>query len=132
MPLIQNACRVAETDTYLVSTSEDDLVSHTLPDGLTLSLSGGLSFARRDGDFIKLSTQDRYEEWCLTTDDPFQWVANHLLTAADATEDGAPIWRPIKEQDVATLRTIMDASGSITDQVATHWCMVKEPISPVS
>lgn len=122
MTLIQNACRVAETDTYLVSTTEDDLMSHTLPDGLTLSIAGGLSFARRDGDFIKLSYSDRYDEWCLTTDDSLPWVADRLLIPMD---HASTTWRPIKEQDQGMLESLAIHTDPIVARVASHWLATK-------
>lgn len=134
--LIQNAVFIPEDGVYLVSSpaDPDEVVGHILTkDGLTLSISGGHSYAKRDDDFIKLGTQDRYEEWTLTTHDPFAIVANKLLLMQpwrDETTGKAGPWRyrPMKEMGIVALRKLFLSPEQLgrpdwrlVQTVAKHW-----------
>ncbi len=121
--LIQNAIRISEDDTYLVSTSRDHHVSHTFRDGPVLTISGGVGeggfthrATRNVGELYALVEADRYEEWVLTDDMTFEQIADKLL------------WmdKPVKEWGVDELRDLV--SFELTElhtRVAQYWIGVK-------
>lgn len=131
--LLQNAVWIPEDDTYLVSSSVHDYVTHVFEKDPSLSIStdGGLEYAKRGGDFIKLD--ERYQEWCLTTDDPFEpTVVDKLLwgTLIKPAQDVAEIrvFRPIKEFSLPHLQAILkncSQIGALHKRVVEYWAAKK-------
>lgn len=97
--IIQNAVFISEADLYLKSEHRHDYVSYTFKDGLVLDLDGGLDYCKRAGDLYKLlDPVERYQEMCLSTDDPFSHIAEHLLWGTRGKAGDEPLtYRPIKE-----------------------------------
>jgi phytoene dehydrogenase-like protein len=131
--LIQNAVFFYEDDFYLVSTHVHDYAEHVLPDGSTLAVDGGLEYARRAGDFIRLDAQNRYQEYSLTHEDPFEVVAAKLLWGTRGI-DGKQLlrFRPIKEFSVDHLRAILDNCpniGPMHKRVVEHWLAEKTKVA---
>lgn len=98
--LIQNAVFIPAEDLYLVSSHTHDYVVHCfagVEPPLELGIDGGVSYAKRDGDFMRLD--GLYEEWCLTTEDPFEgWITDRLLWGTRGKDGMQPLtYRPIKE-----------------------------------
>ena len=77
--LLQNAVFIPEDNVYLVSIDPDEPVCHTYRDGLVLAIKGGLYYAMRGGDYIKLLEQDRYVEWIVTDDCRADYIADKML-----------------------------------------------------
>lgn len=129
--LIQNAVRIPEDDLYLKSEHQHDFVSHTFKDGLVLDIDGGLAYCKRGGDLYKLlDPVARYEEWCLTTDDPFEHIADRLLWGTRGKAGDQPLtYRPIKElaarpEGIEHMRAILQNCLNIAPlhkRVVEHW-----------
>lgn len=115
MPLIQNAVRLTAENRFLVSTHRDIPVTHTFPDGKTLSIAGGLEWTQRDGDLYELDDARAYEEWNLMDDWDFQLdIAPRLLyQAGDA-------WRLVKDAPAEEMEALARGEGWVA-RVAQYW-----------
>ena len=97
MKIIQNAIHILGEDIYLKSEHVHHYVTHTFPDGLTISIDGGTEYCKRSGDFEKI--EGRYEECCLHEESPFEgWVTDSLLWGSRGKDGKTPLfYRPIKD-----------------------------------
>ena len=121
--LIQNAAFIPEDDVYIVSSHQHGFVTHVFRDKLELSVDGGLAYCRRAGDLYKLSDANRYEEYCLTEEDPFEVVSERLLWGSRGKDGTSPLtFRPIKELSLDHLKAILANVPSIA---STHKLVIK-------
>jgi len=135
--LLQNAAYVYEEDLYLVSSHVHDYIEHTLAaDSSVLILDGGREYCRRGGDFIRLDAQNRYQEYCLTDEDPFEVIAAKLLWGTRGKDGKQPLrFRPIKEFEVDHLRAILANCpniGPAHKRVVEHWLAEKTRVAPAT
>jgi hypothetical protein len=106
--LLQNAIRIVAEDLYLVSTHQHDYREHTFKGTRhSIAVDGGLAYAKRScSDFM--AVDGWYEEYCLTTDDPFEHIAARLLWGTRGKADDEPLtFRPIKDLSTEHLRAIL-------------------------
>ena len=61
MSIIQNAIRIIERNTFILSRHAHDFCSHSFKDGTYISVDGGCEYIRRVGDFSKSGIE--YEEF---------------------------------------------------------------------
>lgn len=97
--LIQNAVYIPEDDVYIKSEHVHDYVAHTFKDGKEIAVDGGLSYARRVGNIVELEQSNRYQEYCLVSDDKFEgFITDRLLWGSRGKNgDEKLTYRPIKE-----------------------------------
>lgn len=129
--LLQNALWIPEDDVYLKSGHQHDFVTHVFRDGLSIAVDGGLEYCRREGDLYKLlEPVARYEERCLSTDDPFSHIAEHLLWGTRGKAGDEPLtYRPIKElasrpDGIAHMKAILQNCPNIAPlhrRVVQYW-----------
>jgi len=135
--LLQNAVRIIGEDLYLKSEHQHDYVSHAFKDvvpPLHIDVDGGLAYAKRSSeDFLR--AEPLYEEWVLTTDDPFDHIAAHLLWGTRGPAGDQPLtYRPIKELayrqgGIDHLKAILANCLNISPihkRVVEHWLAVRE------
>lgn len=96
--LLQNSLYVPEDDIYLISTHVHDFRCHKLRDSKEICVDGGKEYCRRVGDLFELDEAGRYVEFCLTDDQPFEYIAERLLWGSMGKDGTQPMtFRPIKE-----------------------------------
>ena len=130
--LVHNAIHDLKDDLYLASWDVHDYVEHVFEEkepgtkrNLAIAVDGGLEYCRRVGALYDASEMGLYEEWCLTTDDPFTLVADRLLWGTRGKAGDQPLrYRPIKEFTRDHLRAILKNCpnrSAIVDRVVHYW-----------
>ena len=143
--LLQNAIHIFNPDTYLVSRDVHDFVTHVFeghidPSNrrtLEIGIDGGTEYCRRVGALYDANVLGLYEEWCLTSDDPFHpTVVEKLLWGTRGKDGDQPLtFRPISEFSVEHLQAILDncpGRSGLHDKVIRYWITRKtETTSPL-
>lgn len=126
--LVQNAIHIPEDDLFLVSSHGHDYREHTLSGEpkLSIAVDGGLDYARRVGDLFDLDSAGRYEEYCLTDQDPFETaIVNRLLWGTRGKNGDQPLtFKPIASLELAHLEAILDNCphiGLLHKKVVQYW-----------
>lgn len=129
--LLQNAVRITEGDLYLVSTHVHDFVVHTFKDKLELHVDGGGEYAKRGGDIYELASSDRYEEYTLTSDYPFEPMIVDRLLINISEDPEARNFRPIKELTRTQIDHFLSDAvpyrlKNLTKEVLEYWQKKKD------
>lgn len=114
--LTQNAIRLTESDTYMVSTSVDDRPCVDI-DGVTISIGGGNEYAQRVpvGPYTDLLERSALEEWSLTSDDSFERACIRMLYQIGAH------WKLIAALDDVALEEVISKGNATQRAVAAYW-----------
>lgn len=133
--LIQNALWCKEDDVYIASWSTHDFRTHTFKDGRHISVDGGLSYTRREGDLYTLDDDGAYEEKCLKDSMSFEEIADKLLWGTRGRDGKSPLaYRPIKEFTPEHLAAILfncPARNEWANKVVRYWLEQKTKASSV-
>ena len=126
--IIQNAVHIPEVDLFLVSTHASDFVQYDFSDAPNdgIAVDGGLEFVRRYGDLYRLDNAKRYEEYTLTSEDPFEPViVNRLLWGTRGKDGDKPLtFRLIASLTLDHLEAIIANCpniGSWHKRVVEYW-----------
>lgn len=138
--LIQNAIWIIKPDIYLVSSHRHDFRAYEFDEiepgtgrKLSIAVDGGdgpYGYARRVGALYDSNRLRLYEERCLTTEDPFERIAEWLVWGTRGKDGKSPLrFRPIKEFTTDHLEAILANCPDIGPwhkKVVEHWLAVKK------